>query len=240
MKKSVLLFGLVFVLFSCNSGNKESSSSSSESDDKKEIANTTSSENSYKCLGEFQENYEKLLTKEEMAKVHPIDFDAAKVNLSQGSYGNHEYSWPSDRPELELEVSGMKINMPDDNMMGVSNLSIISGNRDLQSDTSTFNMGYKQLSDEELEMIEKNLSKESEEIQKTGKDMMKVRAKRSWDFVKGTGNSAWYKWNEKYGGELSVLAGKAKFTIKSKVSNDPEQNRIIAVKLAELVLEKCH
>ncbi|MGB3343950.1 MAG: hypothetical protein WBA61_08570 [Aequorivita sp.] len=232
MKNSVLLLGLAFALFSCNSGNKKLSTT--VSDEKK-----ASSGETYDCLKPYQDEYDKLLTEEDMADVYLFDFDAAEVELTSGSYGNLRYSWPSDRPELEFEVSGMKMKGADDNFIEVSKLSFYSGDGDLQSHRDYFDMGFKELSDEELKAIDENLSKQSDEVQKTGKDMMKVRAKRIFEFVDGTGSSAWYKWDETYGGELVVLAGKATFYINVKISDDPKENREIAEKLAEKVLAKC-
>ena len=69
---------------------------------------------------------------------------------------------------------------------------------------------------------------------------MKVRAKSSWDFVEELGSSAWYKWSEQWGGELVVLAGISQFTILTKISTNPEENREIAIKLADKVLAKCN
>ncbi|MEO8933913.1 MAG: hypothetical protein ABI295_06355 [Xanthomarina sp.] len=227
MKKIAFLTGIAFVLFSCNSGNKESS-------DRNKI-----NSKSYDCLKKFEEDYAQLLTKEEMASIYPIDFDKSKVELRSGSYGQHMYRWPSNRPDFDLEISGMKMKNPDQNTMGVKRLSFYSDKSDLKSTIETFNMGYKELSEEELARIQANLDKQSDEVKETGKDLMKVRGKRSWDFVEGLGSSAWYKWNEKYGGELAVLAGKANFNIIIKTSSDPNENRELAVKLAEKVLEKC-
>lgn len=238
MKKSMYLLGIALVLFSCNSGNKETSDS--VSDDATGTVNKSAEGNSYDCLKQFQEDYSKLLTKEEMASVYPFKFDEAKVDLSPGNYGSHIYSWPSDRPDVEQEISGMKIKGPDYNTMGVTMLSFYSNDKDMQSTRDYFDMGYKQLSEKELKQIDENLEKQDEEIKNTGKDMMKIRANRSWEFVDGTGNSAWYKWNERWGGELAVLAGKATFNIKVKVSEDPDENRGIAEKLAEMILEKCN
>ena len=100
-------------------------------------------------------------------------------------------------------------------------------------------MAYKEWSEEELERINKNLAKQNKEIESTGKDMMKIRGNRSWEFIEGLGTSSWYKWNEKFGGELAVLAGKAKFYIIIKISDNPKENRDLAVKLAEKVIAKC-
>lgn len=236
MKKSALLVGIALILFSCNSGNKESSSSGENS----QMASKSSDGNSYDCLKPFVEDYSKLLTKEDMASVYAIDFENAKVKLSTGNYGEHIYSWPSDRPDKDYGTSAMKIIGPDNNTMGVSLLSFYSDESDLNSSRDNFEMGYKQLSEAELNQIEENLSKQKDEVKEAGKDFMKVRAKSSWEFVEGTGSSAWYKWSQKFGGELAVLAGKAKFNIKVKVSEDPEENRELAKKLAEKILDKCN
>src|SRR5690554_4816731 len=107
MKKMIFLTGIAFVLFSCNSGNKESSESNSDSKSEK-VSNKVNSK-SYDCLKKFQDDYKSALSKEEMASVYPIDFDKAKEELQSGNYGEHLYRWPSDRANLNLEISGMKM-----------------------------------------------------------------------------------------------------------------------------------
>jgi len=236
MKKMTFLAGLAFMFFSCNSGNKETSEA--KSDNKSEKVSSKSDGKSYDCLKKFDENYEALLTKEEMASVYPIA-DKSKVALRSGSYGEHIYRWESDRPTFTMEVSNMKMEVPDQNTIGIKNLSFYSDKTDLKSAVSTFDMGYKELSDAELEQIQKNLAKADDEIKETGKDFMKVRAKSSWNAVEGLGSSSWYKWSDQWGGELVVLAGRASFTILTKISNDPDENRELAKKLAEKVIAKC-
>lgn len=237
MKKMIFLTGMVFLLFSCNSGKKESSETSNDGKTEKSSSNVDSK--SYDCLKKFEDDYSLLLTKEEMTSVHPIDFNVAEVELRSGSYGQHIYQWSSDRPTFTMEVSGMKMELPDQNTVGVKNLSFYSDKTDLKSVIGTFDMAYKLLSDKELDQIQRNLDKAKDEVKETGKDLMKVRAKMSWDFVEGLGSSAWYKWNEQWGGELVVLAGKANFTIVIKISNDPDENRELAKELAEKVIAKC-
>lgn len=236
MKKITFLAGLAFMLFSCNSEKKESSDA--KSDSKTEKVSNKASGKSYDCLKDFEDDYGALLTKEEMASVHPID-DKAKVELRSGSYGEHIYRWKSDRPSFTMEVSNMKMDVPDQNTMGIKNLSFYSDKTDLKSAMGTFDMAYKELSDAELAQMEKNLEKADEEVKATGKDLMKVRAKSSWNAVEGLGSSSWYKWSDQWGGELVVLAGRANFTILTKISNDPDENRELAKKLAEKVIAKC-
>ncbi|MCL8008924.1 hypothetical protein M8845_15945 [Gelidibacter japonicus] len=237
MKKKVFLAGLVIVLFSCNSGGKKESSES-KSESRSEKASSKSDGKSYDCLKDYKDEYEALLTKEEMASVHSIS-DKAKVELRSGSYGEHIYRWESDRPSFTMEVSNMKMEVPDQNTLGIKNLSFYSDKTDLKSAVGTFDMGYKELSDKELEQIQSNLDKAEDEVKKTGEDFMKVRAKMSWNAVDGLGSSAWYKWSDQWGGELVVLAGRANFTILTKMSADPDENRRLAIQLAEKVLAKC-
>ena len=237
MRNSLLFVGMAMLLFACNSGNKESSETSLDGQIEKGNKKTTTK--SYDCLKKFEDDYSLLLTKEEMNSVYPINPDKNKKELRSGSYGQHTYLWASDRPTFTMEVSGMKMELPDQNTMGVKNLSFYSDNSDMKSNIETFDMGYKELSEKELEQINDNLAKQDDEIKKTGKDLMKVRAKSSWEFIEDLGSSAWYKWNEQWGGELVVLAGKSNFTILAKISSDPVENREIAKKLAKKVLSKC-
>lgn len=236
MKKMTFLAGLVLILFSCNSGNKESPDA--KSDNKSEKVSHKASGKSYDCLKDFKDDYEALLTKGEMASVYPIS-EKAKVELRSGSYGEHIYRWESNRPSFTMEVSNMKMDVPDQNTIGIKNLSFHSDTSELKSIIGTFDMAYKQLSDKELEQIQKNLEKADDEIKKTGEGFMKVRAKSSWDAVEGLGSSSWYKWNDQWGGELVVLAGRAQFTILTKISDDSNENKELAKKLAQKVLAKC-
>ncbi|WP_299390200.1 hypothetical protein [uncultured Gelidibacter sp.] len=237
MKNSAILIGIILICYSCNSGDKKTSDSVSKNNT--DQVSSKAGQKSYDCLKNYQEDYSKLLTKEEMAAAYPIDFEKAKHELRSGSYGEYVYRWPSDRPSFTIEVSGMKIQNPDQNTIGIKMLSFFSDKTDAQSAAETFDMAYKQLSDEELDKIKANLDKQNDEIKKTGEDMMKVRAKRSWEFVEGLGSRAWYKWDDQYGGELAVLAGKSKFYIINKISNDPRENLEVAKKLAEKVIVKC-
>ncbi|MBO3099930.1 hypothetical protein [Gelidibacter pelagius] len=236
MRKMTFLAVLFFVLFSCN--NEKKGSSETKSDNKSEKVSNKSDGKSYDCLKDYKDDYEALLTKDEMTSVHPIN-DKAKVELRSGSYGEHIYRWNSNRPSFTMEVSNMKMDVPDQNTIGIKNLSFYSDKTDLKSAIGTFDMGYKQLSDKELEQIQKNLEKAEDEVKKTGEDLMKVRSKMNWDAVEGLGSSAWYKWSDQWGGELVVLAGRANFTILIKISDDPDENRELAKKLAEKVIAKC-
>src|SRR5690606_18641518 len=128
LKRLRFLAGIAFGLFSCRAGKKEGSTTISEGDS--EQTSRGAKGKSFNCSQDFQEDYSKLLTKEEMASIYPIDFKNAKVDLSSGSYGSHIYSWPSDRPDVEQVISGMKIKGRDFNTMGVALLSFYGGKDD--------------------------------------------------------------------------------------------------------------
>jgi len=233
MKKTILLAGISLFLFSCNSEGTTNSDGTVKASSKK------SKDLNCKLLADFKEDYSGLLTKEEISAVYPVDFENVKEKLRSGGSGEYSFSWPSDRPDILMEVVGQKVNITDQNIIGLKTFSYSTSDSDMKSFTETFNMAYKELSEEELERINKNLAKQNKEIESTGKDMMKIRGNRSWEFIEGLGTSSWYKWNEKFGGELAVLAGKAKFYIIIKISDNPKENRDLAVKLAEKVIAKC-
>lgn len=235
MKKSLFFAGVALLLFSCNSSNSANSEGESGGTTSMSKANAEV----YDCLQDFSKAYELLLTKDEINSVYPVDFTQTEETLRSGSFGEYSYRWPSDRPNIDLVVSGMEFSSPDHNLIGVKGLSFSSDKLDFKSIRETFDMAYKELSEEELAKIQENLDKQNKEIKEAGKGFMEARARTSWDFVEGVGSSAWYKWNEDYGAQLAVLAGRAKFNIEIKISNDPEENRVLAKKLAEKVLAKC-
>ena len=224
-------------IISCNSNsNKDSESSGIESSSK-----TSSNDgNSYECLKKYQDRYDQLITKEEFASLYPFDSEAVKEELQEGSYGRYALRWPSDRPDMTMEVSGRTMTLPDQNSMEVALLSFSDDKTSLQEAKDYFDMGYKNLSDKELEQIDKNLEKADENIKNTGKDLMEVRKKMNNEFVDGVGSSAWYKWTDNHGGELSVLAGRAQFKIRIKISQDADENKELAKKLAQIAISKCH
>lgn len=236
MKKIIFLSAVFALLFSCNFGDKKASDATSDTLESGQSMGNKSSN----CLKKYEDDYAQLLTKEEMSSVHSIDFEEAQETLTSGDYGEHMYSWPSDRPSFTVEANGMKMEMPDKNIMGIKNLSFYSGDLDSKAIVNTFDRGYKELSEKELSEIDDKLKKvKDDEVKKTGTDMMEVRKKINFDFVDHIGTSAWYRWNDNYGGELAVLGGIASFTVVVKINEDPDENLDIARKLAEIVLQKC-
>src|SRR5690606_38673605 len=88
---------------------------------------------SYDCLENLKDDYVSLLSKDEMQAIYPIDFENATHELRTGNYGEHIYQWPSDRPNLAIEVSNMKMDLPDKNTMGLKNFTYKSNQKDLKS-----------------------------------------------------------------------------------------------------------
>lgn len=229
MKKVILSLSILAFLASCNS-NTDRQSSKNEG--------VSDSQSTFNCSSKFQEDYSSLLSGEEMAAIYSFDLQNAKHNITSGAYGENIYSWTSDRPEITHEVSGMKIKAPDMNSMGIALVSYYDKD-DLKKNKEYFDRGYKTLSDSELKEIDKNLESQDESVREAGKGLMETRKKSNWEAVDGVGNSAWFKWNDVYGGELAVLAGTMKFYIRLKVSEDSNENLEIAKKLAKKAISKC-
>lgn len=236
MKKLTFLAGIAFMLFSCNSGNKDSSKSSLEISKESGLSGNV---NVSDCLESFKEDYEKLLTKDDMTSSYAFDIGKADHNLRSGSYGEHNYRWESDRAPIETVILNQNIKGPDYNTIGIANLSFYDNDADLKSNRDYFDRGYKTLSEKEIKEVEDNLAKQPDDVKKSGEGFMEIRKKMKWEFVDGVGTSAWYKWSENYGGELTVLSGRAKFEIRLKVSEDRDENRDLAKKLAQKVIDKC-
>lgn len=230
MKKIILTIGIAIVAFSCTSDKKKSK----EEGIQKEAGKT------YDCLRDFEDKYDELITLEEMASVYAFNQEEAKVAVSNRSYGHHTITWPSNRPDMTLNVAGRDMTLPDQNSMSVAVLNFFPDNLKIGEARNRFDMGYKKLSQEELDLINKNLEKTPEENKEINKDLMDARTKMNYAFIDNIGSSAWYKWNKNYGGELAVLAGRSKFSVRIKISRDSVENLELSKKLAMLIVEKCN
>lgn len=230
MKKITLLIGIAVLAFSCSSDKKKSEEGQSE-----KVTGKTSD-----CLLNFEDKYDELLTLDEMVSVYSFIPEEADVKVSNSSYGHHTATWPSDRPDMNLKVAGMEMTMKDDNSLSVAVLNFFSKDLKIEDAKNQFDRGYKKLTEEELEQINKNLEKTPEENKQINKDLMDARTRMNYAFIDDVGTSAWYKWNENYGGELAVLAGRSKFNIRTKISRDSIENLEVSRKLANLIVKKCN
>lgn len=230
MKKTILIITIAAMAFSCSSDKKKS--------EEGDTAKTSS--NSYDCLLKYEDKYDALLTVDEMASVYSFNPQEVEVDVSNRSYGHHTVKWPSDRPDMTLKVAGMDMTLKDENSLSVAVLSYFSKDLKLDEAKNQFDRGYKKLSAQEIDEINKNLEKTPEENREINKDLMDARTKMNYAFVDNLGSSAWYKWNKNYGGELAVLAGRTKFNIRTKISKDSLENLEVSKKLAQVIIEKCN
>lgn len=229
MKKIILIIGIGIIIFSCKSDKKES----------EEVLAQEEVENTQDCLERFDNKYDELLTREELISVYPFNNEDVKVDVSNRSYGHHTITWPSNRPNMNMKVAGREMNLPDENFLSVAVLNFYSQNLTPNDLIKRFDRGYKNLTENELEEINKNLADLPEENKQINQELMDARSKMDYAHVENIGQSAWYKWNENYGGELAVLLGRAKFDIRVKISKDSIENLDLSKKIAMIIVEKC-
>lgn len=199
------------------------------------------------CLEDNDYQYEKLLTKADIAKYVNIDESSFKKEIAptKGKYGFCTYSWESGRPKLEKVIAGHDMKLPDPNQVTIKLLDFYT-DKDLEiyeqeSAIDLFDMGYKKLSQDEynelLANLEKKLGDKPEDLARA-KKMMQSRMNFTYKPIDNLGDRAYWKWND-YGIELVVLTGKARFTIVSKTTGESETSLEHAVNFAKEVLAKC-
>ncbi len=199
------------------------------------------------CLAGFDYRYDELLTKADVQKHLPIDEDTYKEDINAGkTYGNCRRSWNSDRPDLEMELLGIKAPYPDKNFVEVKMLSFYDFDQNASGKASAvdaFDRAYKKLSDEEYQQLLANLEKnfaDNPSALETAKGLLDARRNSTYASVEGLGDRAYWNWRGEYGVNLVVLAGLAQFTIESRTSDDAASSLEVAVKMANEVLEKCN
>lgn len=228
--KYVMYIGLF--LFSCQSGslNEDRGLDNSSKMMSSKVTN---------CFEQYKDDYDRLLTKEDIAEV--VNIDEASYELETSAYGSAQYQWNSDRPELEYTISGHTISGPDRNRIEIKNLSFYDLS-DINSTIGQFEIGYKMLSEEEHNKMLSNIEQQFKEDPKglsDAKKFLDARLESYFEPLEGLGTKAYWKWNPKYGLQLHVLLGKVTFTIECKLSTDMDDNLKLAEQLARKVMEKC-
>src|SRR5690606_13340160 len=107
------------------------------------------------CLAKFDHDYSKLLTKADVLKhislnnteEAEIKYDAESVQKSP-EYGEIYYTWPSDRPDVQMNPS-FPFKQPDENTISLTNLVFHDGDADQLR--SQFQTSHKEMSQEELD-----------------------------------------------------------------------------------------
>lgn len=238
-----------FFLFSCNSsesGNVSGEGAVSAS------AGTKSSKKIASCLAKFDHDYSKLLTKDDVVKHISMDntedlkikYDAESVK-KYPEYGEIYYTWPSERPAVQLNPS-FPSRVPDDNTISLTNLAFQDGDADQLR--SRFQTSYKEMSQEEIDAgmsrLEKSYKDKPAEDLETAKKLLEGRGKSKNKPVEGVGDYAyWFPTSVmgmKLGSKIVVLAGNAQFEVVAKVGDNDEENFEVAKKIALEILSKCN
>ncbi len=243
------LFCAAFLLFSCDSSKNKTpggESGGSEAEQSSKADRKTA-----KCLAEFDYDYSKLLTKEDVLKHVPIDqpealelkYDAESVK-KRPEYGKIRYTWPSERPDVQTSPS-VPVKRPDLNSVSLSNLEFKDG--DISNIQNRFHAAYRSMSQEQVEagkarMKEFYKDKPAEDLENAIK-LLEKRAEMKNTPVEGLGDFAYwfpFKAMDLYlGAKVVVLVGNAQFEVVVKVDENDEENFEVAKKIVTEVLAKC-
>lgn len=240
MRKKFSLFSCVVLLFACGNAN----SSQSGSGDKDIKADKKLSREVADCFKRFDDKYDELLTKADIAKH--VDIDEDSFNMENSSYGSCAYQWNSNRPDLKLEMFGQTIKGRDRNRVEIKRLSFYT-DVDLEiysKDTATdlFDRSYKKLSQQDYDELLANLKEkyaDDSDSYEQAKGFLNARLNLIYEPVPNLGDRAYWKWHKDHGIELVVLTGVVHFTIESKTTAEQQSSLDDAVKFAREVLAKC-
>lgn len=234
MKQIAVIVSLCF-FFSCKNEGTQS---------KEQELGVASKSISLNCLGSLDYTYTQLLPVENLAELLGLSINDFEIKTTdrKDQYGNAYYFWKSDRPEVQSPVSE-HIFLPDDNFVGISNLSAYNSEMKSAEILDAFDRAYKVLSDEELAQIEENLNQhlegKSDEERKSVEGLVEARQNSTFQEIENMGDLAYWKFNLENGGELVTLYGNEKFSIHVKINHNADENLRIAKNIAKKVLEKC-
>lgn len=259
MLKHYLLASAATLLFmACGGGNTNSGEEARLGVAETAAASSTEKSKSkkynVKCFEDFDYDYSKMLTMEDILKHVPVSDPGAielKYKESRVSKEHNEcsYKWPSDRPDMIVKVKAgsntMEMPRKDENIVAIERFGF-SKNSPEQA-LSSFERAYGQLSEKEYQEMEARIDQQfrdkPEEERKSMKSMVKARQNMKFHPVANVGNSAY--WEREaiddlyFGTKFYVLAGTAEFRLKVKVGSDDEENARVAALLAREILAKC-
>lgn len=247
---------LCLILFSCgNSDNKKQNSNEINLD---AVVNSKSNDpnakGDNKCLMDYQRKYDALLSEAEILAATGFSKDVmeTKYNNVLKNPENHEFVYKFKNGRMG-KVRGFNNEMPLPDMVVVRSIKPMS--------LTTFNQSYREVTEEQMQAAndalkeiaegnssdadadkamkkakEQNISKD--EVKKTGGTLTDAfkEVSKGYRAVEGIGDAA--VWNV-VTNELYVLQNGVKFEIRTDIANDTEKNKSVAVKLAEIVLNKC-
>src|SRR5690554_1650316 len=208
----------------------------------------SSSKVSQDCLMSYDYDYTRILTLDDVKKHVAVDESTLETeqDLNNKTYGSVIYRWKSNRPDLVTKINNMEIEHPDMNKVSMTKLSFYDSDdlKTYKSDdfVQLFNRGYDPMGKEEFDKLFDNLKKEykdNPEMLETSRKLLETRMKSNYKKVDQVGQSAYWKWNDMWGLEMSVLYGNTKFYLEVKIDEDPQKNLEVATKIANDILEEC-
>ncbi len=247
---------LCLTLFSCgNSENKKQNGNDINID---AVINSRSQDpdakGDNKCLLDYQTKYDQLLSENDV--LHATGFSKDKMEIKYNKVlknaEHHEFVYKFKNGRMgKVRGFNNEVQLPD--MVVVRSIKPMS--------LSQFENSYRAITDEEMQVANdaldeiaegnsgdaeadaavkkaKELNVSKEQIKKTGGALtgMFKEVSEGYRTVEDLGDAA--VWNV-VTNELYVLQNGVKFEIRTDISNDTEKNKTVAVKLAEIVLNKC-
>lgn len=258
MKSIKIATAILFciTLFSC--GNSENSKQGGKNINIDEVINSKSNDpnakGDNKCLLDFQSKYDALLLEADVLTATGFSKDVmeTKYNNRLKNPENHEFVYKFKNGRMG-KVFGFDREMKIPDMVAIRSIKPMS--------LTTFSQSYKEVTQEQMQVAndalndiaegntseadadkamekakEQNISKE--QIKKTGGTLTGAfkEVSKGYRTVEGLGDAS--VWNV-VTNELYVLQNGVKFEIRTDISNDTEKNKSVAIKLAEIVLNKC-
>lgn len=235
MKKIAFIASLC-LFFACNNaqGNRDTSP----------LGNNISKNKEKNCLTKKDLFYQELLKLKDVAELISLPESDFKVKSTdrKDEYGDVYYSWKSDRPDLPNALS-VHVMIPDNNFIGFSSLNAYDDDLTDIKVLETFEIGYKQLSEAELDAINKNAERHLEgktaEEKEAVAGFLEVRKNFNYEKIENFATSTFWRFSEEKGGELIVLSGNEKFKISVKINHNADENLALAKQIAEKVLSLC-
>jgi len=247
---------LCLILFSC--GNSENKKQNGDDINLDAVINSKSNDpnakGDNKCLLDYQSKYDALISEADVLAT--TGFSKAvletKYNKVLKNPENHEFVYKFKNGRMG-KVRGFNREMVLPDVVAIRSIKPMS--------LTTFKQSYQAMTEEQMQAAndaldeiaegnsgdadadkamkkakEQNISKD--QIKKTGRTLTDAfkEVSKGYRTVDGLGDAA--VWNV-VTSELNVLQNGVKFEIRTDISNDTEQNKSVAIKLAEIVLNKC-
>ena len=247
---------LCVTLFSCgnNESNKQSGNDISIDAVINSKSNNPDAKGDNKCLLEYQGKYDALLSEADVLNATGFSKSAMKTKynnrVKNPEYHEFVYEFKNRRKGKVLGFD-REMELPD--IVVVRSIAPMS--------LTTFSQRYKAVTDEQMQMAndalkdvtegnsgDEDADKALRQAEKQGVDKEQIRktggaltdafkeVSKGYKSVEGVGDAAC--WNV-VTNELYVLQNGVKFEIRTDISNDSEANKSVAIKLAEIVLNKC-